>query len=231
MTEKPIPRIKRVRRGSSEDQERLRTQILEAARQIYRRDGLPGLTIRAVGAEVGVSAMALYRYFADKSELIHGLWDFVMVDVHEAVRAAVDATARAGAGPRGQLRACTDSAIGYWESHPDHFRLVFMTEQTTGPRRLLGITDLASYHRVLDLAKGLIEALADELGTGRSRCALARDLRMAMIVGYLHARIVNQRYPWSDLPALRAQMIDRIVEAVVACLREGQGGAALRHAS
>lgn len=230
MTEKPIPRIKRVRRGSPEDQERLRMQILEAARQIYRREGLPGLTMRAVGAEVGVSAMALYRYFADKSELIHGLWDFVMVDVHDMVRVAVEQAAQAGAGPRGQLRACTDSAITYWETHPDHFRLVFMTEQTTGPRRLPGITGLASYHRVIDLAKGLIETLADELGTGRSRCALARDLRMTMIVGYLHARIVNQRYPWSDLAALRGQMVDRIVEAVVACLREGQPSS-LRHAS
>ena len=224
---KSVPRVKRVRRGSAEDQQRLREQILAAAVEIYRRDGLPGLTMRAVASAVGVSAMALYRYYADKSELVHGLWDVVMKDVQQDVSDAVTAQATA----LGKLRASTESAIAYWESHPDHFHLVFMTEQTLGPGRSSGVTDLPSYHLVVELSRKVIEALADEVGGDRSRVLLARDLRLAMIVGYLHARLVNHRYPWNDLGELRAQMVDSIVDAVVSCLRGGQQAAGKRRRS
>src|SRR5689334_22811232 len=118
---KPIPRIRRVRRGSAEDQQRLRQQILEAAARIFRRDGLQGLTMRAVAAAVGVSAMALYRYYPDKAELVHGLWDAVMHEVQQRGNLALASQATA----LGQLRASTESFLGYWEGHPDEFRLVF----------------------------------------------------------------------------------------------------------
>lgn len=204
-----------MRRDSVEDQQRLRAQILEAAAEIFRRDGLHSLTMRAVASAVGVSAMALYRYFADKSELVHGLWDTVMKDVQQEVSRAVAAQPTA----LGKLRASTESAIDYWESHPDHFRLVFMAEQTLGPRRSPGVTDLPSYNLVIELSRKLIEELADELGGDRSRVLVARDLRLVMIVGYLHARLINHRYPWNDLDALRSQVVDSVVESVVSCLR------------
>ncbi|WP_374562985.1 TetR/AcrR family transcriptional regulator [Ideonella sp.] len=211
---RPI-RHERVRRGSVDDQQKLRREILDAAFEIYGRDGLNALTMRAVASAVGLSAMALYRYFADKSELVQGLWDFVMKDVFADVSAAVDA---AGASPSARLRACTEAAMTYWETHPDHFRLVFMTEQTLAPRKATSVTDLPSYHRVVDLSLGILEAWADELGGDRAGCLLARDLRMSMMVGYLHARLINRRYPWADQAALRAKTVDTIVDAARACL-------------
>jgi AcrR family transcriptional regulator len=158
-----LPRVKRVRRSSLEDQQRLREQILAAAADIFRRDGLQGLTMRAVASAVGLSAMALYRYYADKSELVQGLWDVVLKDVQQEVGHAVAAEPTT----LGKLRVSTEAAIAYWECHPDHFRLVFMTEQTLGPRRSPGVTDLPSYNLVVEMARKLIEALADEMGVDR----------------------------------------------------------------
>ena len=213
-TSTPPAKVPRVRRGSAEDQQRLRQQVLDAGFEIFRREGLHGLTMRAVAAAVGVSAMALYRYFADKAELVQGLWDYVMQDVHRDMTRAVDAEPTT----RGRLRACTDAAMAYWEGHPDHFRLVFMTEQTTAPRRANALADLPSYHQVIDLSLQIIDARAAELGADPARCLQARDLRMALMVGYLHARVINRRYPWQDLDALRGRVIDTIVDAVDQCL-------------
>ncbi|GAA0482497.1 TetR family transcriptional regulator [Paractinoplanes deccanensis] len=44
-------------------------RLAEAALAVIDRDGLAGLTMRAVAAELGMSTMALYRYVADRSEL------------------------------------------------------------------------------------------------------------------------------------------------------------------
>ena len=210
----PASKASRVRRSSPEDQQRLRQQVLDAGFELFRHHGLQGLTMRGVAAAVGVSAMALYRYFADKADLVQGLWDYVMHDVHgEMARAvALELTTR------GRLRAATDAAMAYWEGHPDHFRLVFMTEQATAPRPASSLADLPSYRRVLDLSLEIIDARAAELGADPAACLQARDLRIALMVGYLHARVISRRYPWQDLDTLRARVLDTIVEGVDQCL-------------
>lgn len=45
------------------------TKLADAALAVLDRDNLPGLTMRAVGAQLGTSTMALYRYVADREEL------------------------------------------------------------------------------------------------------------------------------------------------------------------
>jgi AcrR family transcriptional regulator len=45
-------------------------EIIEAAVRLIRKHGLPNLTMRAVAAELGVTPMAVYHYFADKDDLV-----------------------------------------------------------------------------------------------------------------------------------------------------------------
>lgn len=44
-------------------------QLVAAALSVIDRDGLPGLTMRAVAGELGVATMGLYRYVADRQAL------------------------------------------------------------------------------------------------------------------------------------------------------------------
>ena len=50
-------------------------RIFEAAKNIFECGGLDALTIRAVGRQAGMSAMAIYRHFSDKDALIEALMD------------------------------------------------------------------------------------------------------------------------------------------------------------
>jgi AcrR family transcriptional regulator len=50
-------------------------RILAAAKSVLDRDGLPGLTVRKVTDEAGLSPMAMYRHFADKDALLNALMD------------------------------------------------------------------------------------------------------------------------------------------------------------
>lgn len=65
------PRSRRAR-GSLTDGE-----ILDAAERVARQ-GWDALTMRAVAAEVGSSAMALYRYFPTKDHLVEAMLDRVL---------------------------------------------------------------------------------------------------------------------------------------------------------
>jgi len=52
-----------------------RDRIFEAAKAVVAEEGLAGLTIRKVAQRAGMSAMALYRHFADKDALLNALMD------------------------------------------------------------------------------------------------------------------------------------------------------------
>src|SRR6185312_14271943 len=50
-----------------------RDRIFNAARTILAQEGLPGLSIRKIAKECGLSPMAVYRHFADKDAIINAL--------------------------------------------------------------------------------------------------------------------------------------------------------------
>src|SRR4029077_600186 len=59
--------------GSSYHHGALRDALLEAAERVLERDGLPGLTLRAVAREAGVSHAAPTHHFGDLTGLVSEL--------------------------------------------------------------------------------------------------------------------------------------------------------------
>ncbi len=56
------------------DREKMsRERILDAALELVDRDGIAGLSMRKLGAELGVEAMTLYYYVPNKNALLDGL--------------------------------------------------------------------------------------------------------------------------------------------------------------
>ena len=58
---------------SDEQTAQRRTRILDAAERCFARDGFHGATMQAICREAGISAGALYLYFASKEALIEGI--------------------------------------------------------------------------------------------------------------------------------------------------------------
>ena len=52
--------------------------MLQAAVELADRDGLEGLSMRKLGQELGVEAMALYRHVRDKDDLLDGIIEVVV---------------------------------------------------------------------------------------------------------------------------------------------------------
>jgi AcrR family transcriptional regulator len=58
-----------------------RDRILHAALDLADRDGLGALTMRRLGAELGVEAMALYKHVANKEEILDGIVELVVARI------------------------------------------------------------------------------------------------------------------------------------------------------
>jgi AcrR family transcriptional regulator len=57
----------------SEIKAQRRAEILDTALTITGESGLDALSMRGLAARIGVTPMALYRYFRDKDDVLHGM--------------------------------------------------------------------------------------------------------------------------------------------------------------
>ncbi len=207
----------RVRRGIAADADRLRGELLAAALALFIEGGLEAVTMRAVAAQVGVSAMTPYRYYADKGHLLRGIWQ-------HALGAAWNGMLGAAQGlpdVRDRIRAQVNAFIDYWEANPQHYRLVYMTEQTTRGKDNDTLTGLPIYVDVLESSLEASRQLAERVGGDPAHAKLASDIRFMMVSGYLHARLVNRRYPWGPIDVLRPTFVELVIEAMTDCLLHG----------
>ncbi len=176
--------------------------------------------MRAVAERIGVSAMTPYRYFADKAELLSGLWQFVLRSVFNQMAEAI----RRQSSGRTRLKASLAAFLDYMETNPDQYRLVYMTEQTTRHQEKAGgLTSAPVYGELLGLVRSVLEDFAAEIGAATTHVKLAADVRAAMQLGYLHGTLVNRRYPWTERSLLRAAYIEQTIAAIERLLLHGPG--------
>src|ERR1700720_1089665 len=103
----------------------LHEALLRAAEQVLERDGLAGLTLRAVAREAGVSHAAPTHHFGDLTGLVSEL---AAIGFRQFNAAMVAAGASATAPPE-QAMARARAYVAYAQAHPGMYGLMFRTER------------------------------------------------------------------------------------------------------
>jgi AcrR family transcriptional regulator len=100
-------------------------EIKQTARALLVQDGPDALTLRAIAREMGMTAPALYRYFASHEELVGAVCHDVLHELITLLEAARDGVPVSD--PIGRLGA-TCRAFRRWAlEHPREFELSFAT--------------------------------------------------------------------------------------------------------
>src|SRR5271166_6771452 len=102
-----------------------RDRLCDAAAGLFAKHGREGFTLRALTAELGVSAMTPYRYFKDKDEILAAVRARAFDRFAEALEAAVavegPAVVKAG--------AVYDAYVKFAFGEPTSYRLMFDLSQ------------------------------------------------------------------------------------------------------
>lgn len=102
-----------------------RRRVLEAALRLVDAEGLETLSMRRLGAALGVEAMSLYRYVPSKDALLDGLAERLWAEVLPSVEAAPDWQAA--------VRATAASLRRLAHAHPNAYPLLLARETLPGP--------------------------------------------------------------------------------------------------
>ena len=102
----------------------LRDALLRAAEKLLERDGLSGLTLRAVAREAGVSHAAPTHHFGDLTGLLSELAAIGYRQFNAAMMAA-----SASGTPQEKGMASAKAYVRYAQAHPGMYGLMFRTER------------------------------------------------------------------------------------------------------
>jgi AcrR family transcriptional regulator len=173
--------------------EATRQEILDVAWELVRADGLAGLSMRELGARVGLRAQSLYVYFPSKYAIYDAMFATAnreLLDGHDAVDLDADPVVALRQSARYFVDFCTEDLARYqllfqrtipgFEPSEESYSVA--REVLDGGRRVLagvGVTDLVD----VDLYTGLISGLvaqqnANEPGGDRWTRQLDRAIGM-----------------------------------------------------
>jgi AcrR family transcriptional regulator len=169
------PRRARAAAGASEETRyhhgALRDALLEAAERVLERDGLAGLTLRAVAREAGVSHAAPTHHFGDLTGLLSELAAIGFRRFNATMVAAV--TGAATQIEMGMARA--RAYIAYAQAHPGRYGLMFRNERLDMSRPSLHEAAEASFAGLAGaIAASRHEQISDQLLSLDQAAAIAR---------------------------------------------------------
>ena len=198
----PIAQKRRpaTRRSRPRPRVSLRDQIRHTARELFAREGYESVSMRRIGAEVGCSPMAIYRHYENKEELLLSICE----ETFSKMIRLLDVE-RAKPGPALQrLRRCVRTIVDFHLSHPNHYKVTFMTPMPPGPvaQRKVAIGQPAMER----LISGVREC-AMEKGVAIDVEMTAQIIRVA-IHGLASSLITTGKcYPWKDPERMKDEAI------------------------
>lgn len=188
------------RRATHPAHSTLRGRIRNTARELFARQGYESVSMRRIGAAVGCSPMAIYRHFPNKEELLLSICE----ETFGKMLRLIDATRAEPGTPLEKLRRSVRTVLEFHLSHPNHFKVTFLTTMPPGP--------------VAERKVAIGQHTMDRLRAGVRECAEAKgldiDVEMASQVirvaihGLAGSLITTGKcYPWKDPERMKDEVI------------------------
>ncbi len=100
----------------------LQAALIEAGLKLIEKKGVRALTLREIGARVGVSRMAAYRHFANKADLLAGIREAGFERFADALDRA---RSKAGKTFTARLKAMCLAYVRFAAEHPAYYEVMF----------------------------------------------------------------------------------------------------------
>src|SRR4051812_47480288 len=130
--------------------------LVDTAVRMIQEEGLQALTLRGVGARLGVSRTALYRHFDDKDALLARVASEGFKRFHDALaRAAAEGEKR----DDDPMPAMAAAYARFARSHPSHYQTMFSGV----------LTDAERYPELQQCGEAAFTVLVEAIRSGQAR--------------------------------------------------------------
>jgi AcrR family transcriptional regulator len=113
---------------TEEQRQETRNAIIDAARAMFIERGVDAVTMREIAKKVGYSPTALYLHFADRDAILQAICDTDFLALATGMQAIMREP-----DPIKRLNLLAYGYAQFALSHPNHYRLMFMTPRVCDP--------------------------------------------------------------------------------------------------
>jgi AcrR family transcriptional regulator len=190
----PIPTERRRVRARRGEGDRLREEILVAARDLLAETGSEdAVSIRGVASRVGVSTPSIYLHFPDKRALL----DAVCEQVFAALDVELEAAAEAAGSPFEALRSAGMAYVRFGVENPEHYRIVFLIRRSPGTEDESLIVASDVFQHFTTRVAACVEA-----GVFRGDPAALAMTLWSAAHGITSLLVSKPHWPWQDAESL-----------------------------
>lgn len=194
------------------EREDLKEKILSAAREIVVKDGYEGVSMRKIGAKIGYTAMAPYRYFQDKDAILRELClaDF---DTLKKSLESIDSEP----DPVDRLRKMATAYVAFARDYPNQYRLLFMTPLP----KSVQVDPAKSQNPEEDCYFRLIETMRQAISQRRFKPDYDDPERLSQVYwAGLHGIVSLHIILW-EAPGIEWRPLDATAETIINVILDG----------
>ncbi len=192
----------------------LRQEILDAASELFVRDGYENVSMRRIADKIEYSPTTIYIYFKDKAELL----EQVCKETFQRLARRLGKITEQPGDPLERLKRGLVAYIEFGLENPHHYRATFMMPLPEG-------FDHQKYHQEdapgMQAFAFLTRGLAECIKAGKipaMNVELAAQTLWAGIHGITSLLITHSRFPWVG----RDKVIHSTADTLVAGLKGGR---------
>ncbi len=192
----------------------LRQEILDAASELFVRDGYENVSMRRIADKIEYSPTTIYIYFKDKAELL----EQVCKETFQRLARRLGKITEQPGDPVERLKRGLVAYIEFGLENPHHYRATFMMPLPEG-------FDHQKYHQEdspgMQAFAFLTRGLAECIEAGKipaMNVELAAQTLWAGIHGITSLLITHSRFPWVG----RDKVIHSTADTLVAGLKGGR---------
>ena len=115
-------------RRSDHSRQELRELVLSAAREVVEKEGISGLSTRALAKRIGYAPGTLYNVFHNLDDLIFALNSRTVAELREQM----EREANVSSDPGDRIRQLANGYLAYALAHPHLWRLAFQHQTPVG---------------------------------------------------------------------------------------------------
>jgi AcrR family transcriptional regulator len=189
---------------SETDISKYRSKIADHALAIYRAEGFGAVSMRRLAKEVGCAPMTIYAHFEGKTDILRYLWADVLAEMSDEIQKQLKPIVSSVE----RLQTAAQTFVSYWIDHPDHFRLVFMSNDVTRSDVSTFVMDdktLVHFKMFSDLVQ---DALPED-----SDVKLKTDTLISGMIGIALCANTIRDYPWADASKMTDRLLANLTES------------------
>lgn len=189
----------------------VRQEILDAARELFIKDGYENVTMRKIAEKIEYSPTTIYLHFNDKADLVRFLCE-------EAFVKLVDMFEKLGedmSDPLLALKRCGRAYVDFGLKYPNDYKVTFMIAlKPTAPEDYLREDSMGMR------AYGYLRKIVEEcIRQGKFKNAELESTTQSMWIvvhGITSLIIAHPDFPWADREHVIDQTIDKIIAGFAA---------------